>query len=142
MAPLRMPRMMASPQANTMKPVHFLLPLSWICLLPVQAQTAPDAGSPVARPLNLSLPRDLTRSPAVTFGADAPGDPVANNLQAAQVAGGPGRMPYGSGYEARRRGTASPEDGAAMRGAAPGSHSGGLRGGRGGGGRGGMGRGR
>jgi hypothetical protein len=125
-----------------MKPVHFLLPLSLMCLLPVQAQTTPDAGGPVARPLNLSLPRDLTRSPTVTFGADASRDPVANNLQAAQIAGGPGRMPYGSGYEARRRGTPNPEDGTAMRGAAPGSHSGSRPGGSGGGGRGGMGRGR
>lgn len=125
-----------------MKPFHFLLPFSLMCLLPAQAQTVPDTGVSVARPLNLSLPRDLTRSPTVSFGVDAARDPVAKNLQAAQVEGGPDRMPYGSGYETRRRGTANQEAGNPMRGSATGGNSGSLRDGGTGGGRRGMGRGR
>lgn len=122
-----------------MKPSTLLPLLALLLPFSAGAQTAGDSEAAAHRPLNLSLPRDLTRTPTVSFGTDAGRDPVADNLRAAQVSGGPGRIPYGSGYEARQRGTAN-------RGEAPGSHGAGTRsagaGGGGGGGRGGMGRGR
>lgn len=140
MAPLRTRSMMAPPEANPMNPL-ILLPLLVLTLpLPARAQLAADSEVSAHRPLNLSLPRDLTRPPAVSFGTDAPRDPVADNLRAAQVSGGPGRIPYGSGYEARQRG-AGHENGAAPRSVPSGSgHGSGMRSGSGG--RGGMGRGR
>jgi hypothetical protein len=125
-----------------MKPVFIFLPLCALGILPALAQSAPEAVESTARPLNLSLPRDVARSPAVSFDTAAPRDPVTDNLRSAQVRGGPERLPYGSGYEARRQGMAGREAGAASGGASSGSGHGGLRGGGGGGGRGGMGRGR
>lgn len=108
-------------------------PASW-------AQTAAESDV-TARPLNLSLPRDAVWSSTVRP------DPVAAERSHGAAAGLPdfdarsnggqgqrGRMPYGSGYEARQRdasGSGSSQAG-----------SGGGRGGSGGGGGRGMGRGR
>lgn len=121
-----------------MKPTILLSLLALLLPFPAGAQTADDSEAATHRPLNLSLPRDLTRTPAISFGASAGQDPVADNLRPAQVSGGPGRIPYGSGYEARQRGAANRGDAVS----APGTHSNGSRSGSGGGGRGGMGRGR
>lgn len=118
-----------------MKPTILLPLLALLLPFPAGAQTADDSEAAAHRPLNLSLPRDLTRTPALSFGASAGQNPVADNLRAAQVSGGPGRIPYGSGYEARQRGGANRGDAVP----APGTHGGGSRSG---GGRGGMGRGR
>lgn len=138
MAWLRAAWKMASPKANPMKLRTLPLPLSLLLLAlaaPVRGQSAPQGDAEPHRPLNLSLPRDAMRPPVVTFDAVAPSDPVERNLRPAQVSGGPERMPYGSGYEARQRGAAGRGDAAA-----PGTH--GRSGGSGGSGRGGMGRGR
>jgi len=105
------------------------------------AQTAvePDA---TARPLNLSLPRDAVWSSTVrpdpVAAERSHGDASALPEMGARSNGGPGqrgRMPYGSGYEARQRDASASGSGQAG--------SGGGRGGSGGGGGGrGMGRGR
>lgn len=115
-----------------MKPRNLTLPLMLLALTsPVLGQTAPATDVVTPQPLNLSLPRDMTRSTSPPFGGDAADDPIERNLRSTQVTGGKGaeRLPYGSGYEARQRGAASGNGGGAGR-------SGG------GGGRGGMGRGR
>lgn len=116
------------------------IPLLLMLTAPVRAQTVPDAGA-ASRPLNLSLPRDLARPPAMPSGMEAAQDPVEQNLRPAQVDGrqASSRMPYGSGYEARQRGSAGAGDSAS---GIRGSNGGGYGGGKQGGGRGGMGRGR
>lgn len=117
------------------------IPLLLALVTSVRGQTVPDADT-ASRPLNLSLPHDLVHPPAMSSDAEAAHDPVEQNLRPAQVDGrrGASRMPYGSGYEARQRGSASADDSASgIRGS---STSGGYGGGKQGGGRGGMGRGR
>jgi hypothetical protein len=94
---------------------------------PISAQQAED---PPRRPLNLSLPRDAVWSsplrpdvqPAEPARGDAPGLPDLGSRP-----GAGGRMPYGSGYEARQRGGAG--DGSGQHGA--GSGGGGRQGGAG-----------
>jgi hypothetical protein len=108
------------------------VPLTWAQTASEQASASPQA----ARPLNLSLPRDAVwsapvRPDAMTAGrshGDASGLPDLG-VRPDGGQGQRGRMPYGSGYEARQRD------------AAGGDGQAGAGGGRGGGGRG-MGRGR
>jgi hypothetical protein len=72
------------------------------------AQTAAEPAA-TARPLNLSLPRDAVWSSTVRSGpvaaershGDASGLPDFAGTNGGQ--GQRGRMPYGSGYEARQR---------------------------------------
>ena len=116
--------------------------------LPAWGQDSPAAAAaPTARPLNLSLPKDVIRSTPVPFMGEVVDDTVARNLRPEA-----GRLPYGSGYEARQREKKS-GDGAGWgngdrgrgSGAGTGSSSGGgssASGSGGGGGRGGGGRGR
>jgi hypothetical protein len=116
-----------------MNPRNLTLPLMLLALTsPVRGQTSPATDVLTPQPLNLSLPRDMTRPTSTTFSGDVANDPIERNLRSAQITGGKGteRLPYGSGYEARQRGMASGSSG-----------SGAGRSG-GGGGRGGMGRGR
>ncbi len=98
--------------------------------LSAQAQEAGPASEVSTKPLNLSLPRDAvwsttTRTPAA--GEEARGNRENGLPDLGSIAGQRGRMPYGSGYEARQRG---------MTGAGSGSQSGAGAGRRG------MGRGR
>jgi hypothetical protein len=86
--------------------------------LSAQAQDAAPASEIGTKPLNLSLPRDVgwsatTRTPAA--GKEARGNRDNGLPDLGSVAGQRGRMPYGSGYEARQRG---------MTGAGSGSQSG------------------
>lgn len=117
------------------------IPLLLVLAAPVRGQTVPDTDAATSRPLNLSLPRDLVRPPAMPSGVEAAQDPVEQNLRPAQVDGrhGASRMPYGSGYEARQRGSAGAGDSVP---GIRGGNSGGYGGGTQGGGRGGIGRGR
>ncbi|MDP1606116.1 MAG: hypothetical protein Q8L93_05680 [Rhodocyclaceae bacterium] len=119
-----------------MKTQTFILQLLLLALTtPAWGQDSPAAPEArTAKPLNLSLPKDLIRSPPASFQGEAVDDPVARNLRPEA-----GRKPYGSGYEARQRET-NPGDGAGRgdggnsRGSGAGTGSSG--GGRGGGGRG------
>jgi uncharacterized membrane protein YgcG len=107
-------------------------PASW-------AQTAAEsaAASPEpSRPLNLSLPRDAVWSSTVRSdppAAERPqGDASALPDPGARANGGQGqrgRMPYGSGYEARQRDPSGGGSGQAGAGGGRGSGSGGGSGG-------------
>lgn len=119
-----------------MKPRSSTLTLSLLLLsVPAWGQSPPlPNGDQTHRPLNLSLPRDVM-SRQTTVIHTPPEDVAVRNLRqddpgSAKQAG---RQPYGTGYEARRRGMAS-ESGNS------GFSSGAGMGGSGG--RGGMGRGR
>ena len=106
-------------------------PASW-------AQTAAEsaAASPEpSRPLNLSLPRDAVWSSTVRSdppAAERPqGDASALPDMGARASGGPGqrgRMPYGSGYEARQGDSSGGGSGPAGAGGGRGSGGGGGRG--------------
>lgn len=96
------------------------------------AQTAAESDA-TARPLNLSLPRDAVWSSTVRP------DPVAAERSHGAAAGLPdfgarsnggqrGRMPYGSGYEARQRDASGSGSGQAGSGGERGSGGGGGRG--------------
>jgi hypothetical protein len=130
MALLRSRWKMATPTTNTMKSKNLLTTLLLLGLTTsAWAQTAPVETKPqAARPLNLSLPRDLLHG---TPGAAKADDPVTRNLRPEPSSGGRHgeHMPYGTGYEARRQGVGSGNSGTS-----PGD------GGRGRGDRGGMGR--
>jgi hypothetical protein len=78
----------------------FTLQLCLLALtLPAWGQTPPVASEArTARPLNLSLPKDVIRSTPTPFMGDVADDTVARNLRPES-----GRLPYGSGYEARQR---------------------------------------
>jgi len=109
----------------------FNLPLLLLALaLPAWGQDVPAAPEArTAKPLNLSLPKDLIRSTPAPFLGEAADDPVARNLRPEA-----GRKPYGSGYEARQREVNS--GGGAGRGNGGGSPGTGSSGSSGGGGRG------
>jgi len=95
-----------------------------------QAQETAPASEIGTKPLNLSLPRDAvwsTTTRTLAAGEEARGYRDNTLPDLGSVAGQRGRMPYGSGYEARQRG---------MTGAGSGSQSGAGAGRRG------MGRGR
>lgn len=130
----------------------FTLQLLLLALtLPAWGQDSPAATeAPAARPLNLSLPKDVIRSTPVPFMGEVVDDTVARSLRPES-----GRLPYGSGYEARQREKKSGDgagwgNGERGRGSGAGSSGGGGSsasgsgggGGRGGGGGGGGGRGR
>lgn len=122
----------------------FILQLLLLALtLPAWGQESPAApAARTARPLNLSLPKDVIRSTPTPFMGEAADDTVARNLRPET-----GRLPYGSGYEARQRekksgdgagwgngeGGRSPGTGSGSGGGSSASGSGGG-GGRGGGG--------
>lgn len=114
----------------------FILQLLLLALTtPAWGQSSPAAPETrTARPLNLSLPKDVIRSTPTPFMGEVVDDTVARNLRPEA-----GRKPYGSGYEARQRETNS-GDGAGRgnggSGAGAGNSGGGGGGGRGGGGRG------
>lgn len=143
MASLRTAGKMPPPKAHIMKnpSPSLLLLLLLPAALPLRAESVPEAAAEIGQPLNLTLPRDLTRRPVVSFDRESAGGMDAASGQArrppqGEAPGHPGRIPYGSGYEARRQarepGAASP----APRGGGSGAAAGG------GAGRGGMGRGR
>lgn len=81
-------------------------------LLMLSALYVPAFGQPAveaARPLNLSLPRELKRSDFMPSGMAALYDPITRNAPAehGQVARNRDFLPYGSGFEARQRGADS-----------------------------------
>ncbi len=120
-----------------MKPYTLTFSLSLLIVAtPIWGQSpTPSANSEGRQPLNLSLPRDVVAKPDGIVSAESQ-DTMERNLQAVERQKEETRMerhPYGTGYEARQRDTAS------------GAHSGfgsGSGAGARGGGRGGMGRGR
>lgn len=107
MALLRTAPMMTTPEHDTMK-FRILLFSLWLLTLTTSAwgQAVPVVPETLpARPLNLSLPREMLRSAPVAFQADTD-DTATRNLRpgGSQQAE---RLPYGSGYEARQRGMTS-----------------------------------
>jgi hypothetical protein len=115
-----------------MKPNSFTFRIALLLLAtPAWGQSLPvPAGDESPRPLNLSLPRDVLAHPPAFVRSETE-DTATRNLRQEPAAGAKpaARHPYGTGYEARQRGTSSI-------GGAGGQAAGG------GGGRGGMGRGR
>lgn len=122
-------------ESTTMKLNSLSLPLlllafatsAWAQNVPPQEHSAP------ARPLNLSLPRDVMRTAPPSFGGEV-GDMATRNLRPEPVERKHGmeRLPYGAGYEARQG-----EGGATAATGRGGGHAGSSSGQ---GGRGGMGR--
>jgi hypothetical protein len=99
-----------------------LLPFLLSLALPAAAA---DQGQ-AARPLNLSLPRDLTQTPAA-----AGEESVLRNLRkpGEAVDAPPARLPYGAGWESRHRDDAGGRmGGAASAAPASGGAGGGPRG--------------
>lgn len=135
-----------------MKPRSLLFTLCLLaCANAAWAQNRPnrDDAAPM-RPLNLSLPRDAVRSTPPAFQAEAE-DTATRNLRHENrererhaEREDRGRLPYGTGYEARQQGMPpSPVFGGAAGGAAGGGMGpAGMGGGSPGGPGGGMGRGR
>lgn len=147
MTALRGQSKMASPEA-TMKPRAISSPLLLLALAapPVWPQTVPatDRAAP-ARPLNLSLPRDVLRSSPQAIGGTTEEDAATRNVrpETADDEKGKERLPYGTGYEARQRGVAADPLFGGGAGSIHGGGAAGAGGGMGGGAaRGGMGRGR
>jgi hypothetical protein len=106
------------------RPSLILLPFLLLFALPAaaaEARPAADQGK-ASRPLNLSLPRDLTQAPA-----PAGEESVLRNLRKpGEVADAPSaRLPYGAGWESRHR----DESGGSMGGAASAAPAGGGAGG-------------
>lgn len=142
MARLRPDAMMPLP--NAIMKLHTLT-LNLALLLvagPTWGQSPPQpAGSEAHRPLNLSLPRDVLAQPSMVIRNDTD-ETAARNLRQ----DGEARekrathQRYGTGYEARHRGSAT--EGGPGSASGMGSSMGGGAGMGGGGGRGGMGRGR
>jgi len=101
---------MTTPEHETMKPRILTLPL-WLLILTASAWGQTTSVIPEtlpARPLNLSLPRDVLRPAAAEFQAGLD-DPASRNLRPERLDGGQRveRLPYGSGYETRQRGMTS-----------------------------------
>jgi len=106
-------------------------PASWAQTAAESTAASPEPG----RPLNLSLPRDAVWSSTVRSdlpAAERPrGDASALPDMGARANGGQGqrgRMPYGSGYEARQRDSSGGGSSQAGAGGGRGSGSGGGRG--------------